>query len=169
MIAALLGWTKVPQWALELIVIAFVAFGVWYWQHSRFEAGIRQQQSSDAAALEREKIKAKLETAELEQRAEEAGKAYEQEHQDNVDYRRSNPIGVVRLCITPLGIPMPNLGTAHARNASASSTAANIQPMPSRNTGGGSGIAGPDIGAMLELLAGKADEVGNTLREFKVR
>ena len=171
MITALLGWTKFPQWLLELIAIAAVAGGIWYWQHARFEQGIATQQAADAAQRQQLEADTIKKTAELQTKATLAEQAYDKERNDNAAYIGGHPIQPVRLCIAadnsrPI---VPAAGASHSGNESPRSGAAAIQPLPSGDSGGGSRAAAPDIGNLLELLAARADDVSASLREFQNR
>src|SRR6185312_8495714 len=96
-LAALLGWTKLPPWALELIVIGLVAGGIWYWHHATLERGIAQgvakQVTADDAATAKVKEKAARDTAALRARGEAAEKAYAQAQLDLQAYRSAHPVG----------------------------------------------------------------------------
>lgn len=168
---ALLSWTKLPQWALELIFVLIVAFGVWYALHARYEAGIRAQQVADA--IERTKLESETaeKTAALRVAANEAQLAYEKEHQANLDYRQLNPTGPVRLCIasTASGGVMPETRAAHPGNAAPGASAPNVHPMPPGNIVPGAGPAGPDISELLGFLSSRADDVSAVLREYQAR
>lgn len=172
MIATLLGWTKFPQWALELIVLAAVAGGIWYVLHERYEAGISAQVAKDTADSDALKAKTAKETAALQTKATTAKDAYDKEHQDNVDYRHDHPDAQpVRLCLspTPLSSIVSSIAAAHAGDANSGAAKTNVPAVPDGNSSGGSGAAGPDISTLLGLLAVKADNVSATLREFQAR
>jgi hypothetical protein len=171
MIAAILGWTKLPQWALELIVVAAVAGGIWYWQHHLVQEGINTQRAADAIATRQLEAATAQKTADLQAQATAAKEAYEKEHFDNLNYRDSHPLQPVRLCIATShsGSVMPQTGVAHSGNASSGTAAANVPAVPDGNSGGGAGAAGPDISELLGLLAAKADNVSAVLREYQKR
>jgi hypothetical protein len=171
MIAAVLGWTKLPQWALELILIAAVAGGVWYWQHHLIAEGVDKQKAADA--IERKALEAdtaKL-TAQLQAKASTAEQAYDKERNANLEYQQSHPSRPVRLCLSTdnSGKILPQAGATIAGNATAGTPTPNVSEVPSGNSGGGAGTAGPDISGMLSLLASRADDVSATLREFQTR
>lgn len=169
MIATLLGWTKLPQWALELIVIAIVAGGVWYWQHERFEAGISAQVLADAKARDALIAATNKQTADLQAKATMAEQAYDKEHQSNIEYQRDNPIEPVRLCIATQsgGSHLPKGSSANVGNAKTGTAAGDVLAVPQGNNRSRSGASGPDISGMLNLLAAKADDVSGVLREFQ--
>lgn len=171
MIAAILGWTKLPQWTLELIVILIVAGGIWFWQHERFEAGIASQQSADALQTQRLKADAANQTQVLQTRADMAEQDYEQEHKDNLDYRSSHPDQPVRLCIAAAasGSSVPKASGSHPGDASAGAAPADVPKVSDGNSSSGGGQAGPDIGPLLKLLELRADNVSGVLREYQKR
>jgi hypothetical protein len=160
MIATILGWTKLPQWVLELIVILIVALGVFWVLHSRFEAGIAAQKQADSVA-------AAAQLQEAENRAHTAELSYAKEHQANLDFMRDHPIGDVRLCVTTVA-KLP-ASPSHAGNAKAGAPAADVQTVPGGDSGGGPRAAGPNIGDLLSLLADRADDVSGVLREYQSR
>jgi hypothetical protein len=171
MIATLLGWTELPQWALELIVIAAVAGGVWYWQHERFESGIAQQQQVDAASKAQLVQSTDEATARLQAIATAAELAYVHEHQDNLDYQRDHPMGAVSLCISAAnsGSRVPPVSPLKPGAKGASAPATDVSAVPAGNPSGGPGVAAPDIGHLLGSFATACDEVSATLREYQQR
>jgi len=167
LIAAILGWTKLPQWALELIVILFVAGGIWFWQHERYEAGITAQVTTDAAASAKVKREADAKTATLQLRATTAELAYEQEHQTNLQFQHDHLLSDVRLCVAaaPSGSHVPASGAVKPGAATAGAAPASVPAMPAGNTSG----AAVDIGPMLSSFANSCDEVSAVLREYQQR
>lgn len=171
MIATILGWTKLPQWALELIVIVLIACAIWFWQHERYKAGINEQQRIDAASTADLIKKTSVQTAALQAKATSAELAYVQEHQANIEYQREHPNIPVRLCIAApaSGSRVPAGGTAHPGNASAGTGTATVPAVHGGDTSDGTRQAGVDIGPLLNSFALRCDEVGATLREFQKR
>jgi hypothetical protein len=171
MIATLLGWTKLPQWVLELIVIAAVAGGIWYWQHHLIGEGVTKQRTADAIATQKLQEDTDKQTAELQARATTAEQAYDRERADHQTYIDSHPPQPVRLCIaTPVGSALVSqASTAHSGNESTGAAPANLHDLPSGNSSGGASAAGPDISGLLGLLADRADQISAQLREFQTR
>jgi hypothetical protein len=171
MIAALLGWTKLPQWALELIVIAAAVGAVFYWQHHLIDEGVNKQKAADATELQKLKTETDQKSAELQAKATTAEQAYDKEHADNLNYRDSHPTGPVRLCLaTNQGSgAMPTGQASKPGNVGASSSSADVPKVSGRDNSSGGGTPGPDISKLLGLLAVKADNVSSTLREFQSR
>jgi hypothetical protein len=175
MILALLGWTKLPQWAMEviftLLVILIVAGAVWYYGHEHYEAGISAQIATDNA--ERAKLIAANDkkTADLQARATTAEKAYDDEQTKTANYNASNPLEPIRLCNTATnsGGHLPAAGAPIAGDQSSSSSTAAIQQMSKGNNSLRDGPGGRDISGLLESFAQSADEVSASLREFQTR
>lgn len=158
MIALLLGWTKLPQWALELVALGLVAGGVWLWHHEAFESGVK----AEVAKVEAQQAKT---TAQLEARATTAEHAHDTELNTLRDYRSTHPEQPVRLCVSTPSVQAPAV-VAVGRSAIAAPGV--IQPVPA----GDSGVReqpGPDIGGLLEALAARADEVTAQARELQSR
>lgn len=169
---ALLSWTKLPQWALELILIAVVAGAVWYWQHHLIHEGVAQQKAADKIESDIVKSQAAAKTKELQDRATTAKEAYDQEHADNLAYREQHPDSQpVRLCLSTgtRDSSVSAAGAANSRNENTGTATANVSAVPEGNNSGGPRGAGPDISSLLGLLATKADDVSATLREFQSR
>lgn len=171
MITALLGWTKLPQWVLELIIVAAVAIGIWYWQHHLIAEGVAKQQAADTVASDKLKAKTARDTANLLAKATIAEQAYDKERADNQSYRDSHPLQPVRLCIsTAVGRALVSAASQpHPGNEGAGAATSNLHDLPSGNSSGGASAAGPDISALLGLLASKGDSVSAELREFQKR
>jgi hypothetical protein len=141
LIARVLGWSGLPQWALELIIIGLLLGAVWYWgfhtEHTIVQTRVIKQQ------------------VEVEKRVIETDHSHDQELADLRAYRAAHPVQPVRVCQSA-GVPI-----AAPRQSSAAS--ADVQPMPGPDPGLRP-EAGPDIGSLLGLLALRADEVSATLR-----
>ena len=158
MIAALLGWTKLPQWAIELIALALVGGAILLWHHETFEAGVKQE----VARVELQNAKT---TATLTAKANTAETLHADENKDLDAFRSAHPIEPVRLCV-----PTPSLQTPAIIKVSSSAvaTGADVQPVPA----GDSGVRqepGRDISELLDLLAGRADKVTAQARELQGR
>lgn len=155
MLATLLaGWGVIPSWAKKLIMYALVALGAVggyaAWSVHKVDEGKADQRRTDAALYAKQ-------TADYTARAAAAEKTREEELAALRAYRDAHPVGDVRLCLTPLTVSRPG-------KADTGGTAAgNVLPVPAPD----SGVRpeqGPDVGQLLELLAGKADAVSAQLR-----
>jgi hypothetical protein len=171
MIAAVLGWTKLPQWALELIVIAAVAGGILYWQHHEINKGIALQKAADDKASAPLIQQAKAETAELRVKATMAEQTHAKEMADLQNLTGSHANQPVRLCIDSHagGQGVRPASTGDQGNRSTGSVTASVQPMPNGNSESGAGRDGPDIEPMLTALGAAADKVSAELRELQSR
>lgn len=145
LIARVLGWSGLPQWALELIVVGLLLGGIWYWgfhtEHTIVKERIVKQQ------------------VEVEKRVIETDHSHDKELSDLRAYRAAHPVHPVRLCL-PASVP-----AAAPRQPGAA--AADLQPVP----GPDPGIRpepGPDLSELLGLLALRADEVGASYRRRKI-
>lgn len=171
MIAGLLGWTKLPQWAMELIVIAAIVAGLGALHHHILDQGIAEQVAKDKVATDKLNKETADQTAALKAKATTAETNYASEHADNVAYRNDHPDlkQPVRLCGSDNSRAiLSSISSANHGNENPGTAAANVPAVP----GGDSGIRGeehPDISELLDLLALRADNVSATLREFQSR
>ena len=145
-IARLLGWTGLPQWLLELLVIALVVLGIYYSGVFHEKAVIRTQTITKQVEVEKRVI--------------ETDHSHDQELSDLRAYRAAHPEQPVRLCVTkrlpersPEGRPGAGLPV--------------VQPVSGSDPGIRSD-AGPDISELLGFLALRADEVAAGLRRRQV-
>ena len=163
---ALLALIPGKDWLYGGAIVLLLLVGLHY--HNKLLAeGIAEQKAADTqAAVILEKQTADK-TAELQARATMAEQAYDKE----VNSLSSVPVPVVRLCVYPHsgGSVVSQAGSAQPGAQSASAAAGNIQPMPSGNSGSGSGAAGRDIGPLLGALARAADRSDAALREYQSR
>ncbi len=175
MILALLGWTKLPQWAMEviftLLVILIVAAAVWYYGHEHYESGIQAQIATDNAERSALIASTAKQTAELQARASTAEKAYADEQAKTANYNVSNPLEPIRLCNTATSSRgyLPTTGALVGGAKGTGPGTAAIQQMPTGNNSLRDESGGRDISGLLESLAESADEVSASLREFQTR
>ncbi len=141
-IAKLLGWTGLPQWALEMAIIGLLLGGIWYW-------GFHTERTIVKERVVQQQIQ-------VEHRVIETDHSHDQELADLRAYRATHPVQPVRLCIDHV----PPRSTEGQPGA----PAADVQPVPSGDPGVRPPPAGPDIEPMLELLTDRADEVSAGLR-----
>jgi hypothetical protein len=177
MIALLLGWTKLPQWAMELIVIGAIAGGgtLWWQHHSRqlIAEGVSKQQAADNAVSQPLIDKAKADTAALQVKALVAEQTHAKEMADLQNLISSRPNQPVRLCLDSnahgSGASVRPTSTANSGNKNAGTAAAGVQPVSDGNSSSGTGQPGPDIEPMLTALGAAADKVSAELREIQSR
>lgn len=123
---------------------------------------------STANAL-KAKAQSDAETLALQQRADAAEKAHVQEDASTATYRDAHPVVDVRLCLQATsGAGLPQAPASTTGLSGTSPTASHVQPVPAPDSGVRSG-SGPDIGGLLDFLAGRADSVSAQLRGYQAR
>lgn len=143
------------------LIVGLIACGIYERNHLIAE-GEQHEAAALKASSDRLQKKADQETAELQARATMAEQAYDKERA----LTANQPVPVVRLCVAAGSrIGVPKAGAAVPGDAATGPAAGSVQQVPSGDTG----IAGPDIGGMLNALAASADQVSATLREFQSR
>lgn len=170
MIASLLGFIKLPQWALDLIVIGCVAGGVWLYHIHVYNLGIKAQQAADQAVSAKAMAQAAVATQAAQDAANRAEESYREEIARNAATAAARPLPPVRLCIDAhIGSgSVSKTGAAYPGNASASAAPRSVQSLPV----GDPSLrprAGHDISSLLGAWADKADQVSAALREFQSR
>lgn len=161
MIATLLGWIGLPQWALELIALGLVGGAVWLWHHETFESGV-------AAEVAKIQTQAAKDTATLTAKATSAEHSHDTELATLIAYRDSHPEQPVRLCLSPDAASVQAAAVKSVSGGSVASASA-IQSVPAGNSGSGAGTPGPDISGLLESLAARADQITAQARELQER
>jgi hypothetical protein len=166
-ILKLLGWSGLPSWALELLVMGALAGGILYWDHLKIQEGVTRQRTEDNVALQKLRQDAAKQSQVLLERAQKAEGQYAQEHQDSADYRATHPLlGAEQLCNNPHG-GSPHLSavpTLHPGDA-ASPAAAPVGPA----------VSGPDPQRpddrlqLLSALGALCDDQSAVIREFQQR
>jgi hypothetical protein len=158
------------RWLVEVIGLGLLLAGIAWWHHATFEKGIDRQRQEDRVEIDRLTRAADLETARLKGIADAAEKTRDEEHNELVAFRQSDPLHG-GLCKPPAdtgGRRVSQTPGAHAEHADAGTAARTVQPVPARNPEP-SGQRDPDVRHLLDVLAGRADEVSSTLREFQTR
>ena len=150
MIAALLKWTGLSQWMLDLIALAIVGAAVGVTIHHIYAKGEAAELAKITAAAQRDQQKLQAKIAEAEH-------SHDSEILDLQHYRDTHP-DTLRVCIGP------GVRTTPAAPRSAGAPTGGVQPVPAGDSGSGEGRAGPDIFGMLDALAGRADSVSAQLR-----
>ena len=174
LIGTLLGWTGMPQWALELLAVGVVAAGAvgafWIYHHHVYVEGIHAQQVADQRASAKLVAKARAETKAAQAQANAAHDAYLQEVSHEAIAAARHPLPAVRLCINAhdSGSGLSQASSSHPGNAGASAATGGVSALPGANHPVRS-RRGPDISGLLELLAGRADQVSAVLREYQAR
>lgn len=161
LIAALLKWTGLSQAAMELIAIGIVVTGVGgvaaYEHHKIYTEGV-------TAALAKQKASNDADTKVLQAKADAAEHAHDSELSELQHYRDTHAVTSVSLCLDPIN----DLQASAAVSVSGGTvtTAPGLQSVPAGDSGVRK-VAGPDIGGMLEALAGRADQVTAQARELQ--
>ena len=174
LIGLLLGWTGLPKWATELIAVGAIAAAAvgafWIYHHHVYVEGIHAQQVADQRASAKLVAKARAETKAAQATAQTAHDAYLNEVTHEQVLAARHPLPPVRLCLDayPGGSGVSQAGTADAGNASASAAAGGVSQVPGADHPVRA-RRGPDISGLLELLAGRADQVSAVLREYQAR
>jgi hypothetical protein len=163
---ALLALIPTKDWLYGGLIIFLIIFGI-HEHHKILAEGIAEQKAADDKATAVLIAASAKQTAELQAKATMAEQAYDKE----VNSLSSIPVPSVRLCVYPhiSGSVVSQAGTAQSGTQSTGSAAGLVQPVPSGDSSGGVGTAGPDIGAMLSALAVAADRDSAALREFQSR
>jgi hypothetical protein len=168
MIGLLLEDWKEAAWLLAIAII--VGFVLWY-RHELLEEGIGRQRATDKVAYDAQLKQANLLTAAAQATADLARGNYATEITSSDRYRLDHPVGAVSLCDAA---PSPGAGTVSqargglAGNAVGRAGAGPVLAVPA----GGTAVESQrsrDIGPLLNLLAGRADQVSAQLREFQDR
>lgn len=141
LIALVLKWTGLPQWAMEALIIGLLLAGIWYW-------GFHTEQTIVQTKIVKQQV-------EVEKRVIETDHSHDQELADLRAYRDAHPVRPVRLC-QPAAVPSAAPRQAGTLNG-------NVQPV-SQGDSGVRSAGGPDISRLLDLLGGRADEVSAALR-----
>lgn len=174
MIAGLLGWTGLPQWALELLAIALVAGGAvtafWIYHHHVYVEGIHAQQIADRRASAKVVAEARAETKAAQAAATAAHAAYLSEITHENALAAAQPLPAVRLCLNPYaGRPgVPEASAPLTGAGSARTTAGNLPGVPARDPALRP-REGPDIAPLLALLARQGDRQVAINREWHGR
>lgn len=150
---------------LYLYAIAAVALagGLWWVHNHLVDKGIAQQQAADAKAYARLQRDADLETGRLNGLADAAEHAHDQELTDLRQYRADHPLhGSLRVNCLP-ATPRGEASASNPIDGGTSTQPGPVQSVPEGNSGG------LDQLHLLDILAGKADEVSGQLREWQAR
>lgn len=158
------------RWLLEVIGLGLLMAAIAWWHHATFEKGIEKQRQEDRLEIDRLTRAADLETARLKGIADAAEKTRDEEHEQLVTFRQSDPLhgGLCKPAADTGGRRVPETASAHAEHVDTGTSARNVQPVPARDPEV-SGRRDADVRHMLDVLAGRADEVSSTLREFQTR
>jgi hypothetical protein len=169
MITGVLEFIHARKWLVELVLLLALAGGVWWFCQHLIDVGVQRQKDDDAKAYAELQRKADLETGRLQGVADAAEKARAQEHADDDQYRRDHPLhGGLCLARQLPATASAQTGAAHVGDEAAGTGAADLQRVSPGDPGVG-GQGDPDVRHLLDVLAGRADFLSATLREFQAR
>jgi hypothetical protein len=166
-ITAALDFVSSRKWLVELIVLALVAGAVWWLCEHLIAVGVQRQKDADAKAYAQLVIDNAKKEAVLQAKADQAEAGYEAEHSALESYRASQPLHG-GLCIDKGNRGVPAAAGPHAGNEATGAGLATVQPLPTGDSAA-IGQSDTDIRHMLDILAGRADQVSATLREYQFR
>lgn len=151
-----------------ILVLATTAAAYAHLYHGQ-QQKVAQILADDRAALAQAKIDADKETSRLKGIADAAEKQRATESAELFSYLHLNPLhGGLCISESHRDARVPDASPADSGHAGPSAAAADLQPVPARDPEA-SRRADPDIRHLLDVLAGRADEVSSTLREFQAR
>lgn len=161
MISTALEFIHARKWIVELILVAVLIAGVWWFCHHLIDVGVQRERATwmlkvDAANLERARAQGRADAAEA---------TAKKEHDELTQYRVDHPLrgSLASLCRKPAGVPAAS--GAVSGDAQAGAGSADFQPLPAGNPV--SVVDEPDQLGMLDLLAGRADLLSSQLREWQ--
>jgi hypothetical protein len=165
-ITSALAFVTSRKWLVELLVVALVAGAVWWFCEHLISVGVQRQKDADAKAYAQLVIDNAKEEGRLQALADKAEHAHDEELTQLRTYRNSQPLhGGLRInCPTSVS----SATGSHSGDDEARSAAAAIQSLPSGSVSS-SGPGSADVLHLLDILAGRADTVSATLREYQLR
>lgn len=170
-VGKLLGWTGLPQWAVEMIALAIAALIVWGWwvhhNHVLVAQGVSQQQSADNAAKAKLDIETAAKTAALAARVAAAEAQGEKAKYDLDQYRASHPLTADRLCgrtAHDSGGGLPGAAGIHGSGSPAAAPAGGDQPMPAADSPGPA-----DRLRLLDALGALSDGLASQVSGLQAR
>jgi hypothetical protein len=168
MITETLAFIHARRWIVELIIAAAITGAVvWYCTHL-VNVGVQKQKDVDARALAEWQHNADLEAGRKQGRADAANEAREKELTDLRKYRAEHPLhGGLCLNRAP-SAAVPAVAGALSSDAPADAGGGDLLEVPSGDPRAG-GPPDPDVRHLLDVLAGRADILSASLREYKAR
>lgn len=171
----LLGFTGMPPWALELVLVGAVGLSVWGYHlhvvHISIAKGVQQQLVADDKATQKLNTDTDKQTAQKLAVAEKAAADASQELDEIKRYVASHAQrGSV--CDRPTTYHrspvVPERGPAHSGDADASPGPTPVLPLYD-GTNRSNAERDSDQLELLQLFAARADEISASLREFQAR
>ena len=137
-------------YACAAVLVALLGLG-WYLHHRGYVEGVAAVQAADAKALQAQLVaNAQLE-ASWRSKLEQKERDYAAELASNAATAAARPIGPVRLCRPSNSRPLPTTAGSAETGPAGSGGLLQGNAVPA--------VAGPDIGAGLDMLARSADAV----------
>lgn len=169
MISCFLEFFHARKWLAELLLLALVVGGVWWFCQHLIDVGVQRERAAWQAKLTDAQRKADIETGRLQGRADAAEKAREQEQADLDEYRRTHPLhGGLCGARNVSGTAGAEAATAHGGDEGAGTATGDLQSMPSRDPRA-RGSGEPDVRHLLDVLELHADETSAALRGYQAR
>jgi hypothetical protein len=167
MIASLVEFIGARKWLIELILLLIVAGLIWWFCEHLIAVGVQRQKDADDKAYAHLVIQNAKEEGRLKALADTANENYQQEHQALDTYRAAQPLHG-GLCLDKGRRTVSSASGAHTGNEATVTGTAAVQSVLAGDPAS-VGRSDPDIRHLLDLLAGRGDEVSSTLREFQAR
>lgn len=163
MITGALEFIHARKWLVELILLAIVVAGVWWFCHHLVDVGVQRERAAWMLKVD----EANLRAAEAKGRATAAEATGKREHDELTNYVASHPLHgtLASLCRKPSGVSATT--GAIGRDVGTGTGTADVQPVPAGDTGGD--VNEPDQLGMLGALARRADILSGSLREYQAR
>jgi hypothetical protein len=167
MISSIVEFIGARKWLIEAILLLIVAGLIWWFCEHLIAVGVQKQKDADAKAYAQLVIDNAKEQGRLKALADTANENYQQESQQLDAYRAAQPVHG-RLCVDKGGSSVSTAATTHRGDEASGARTATVQPVSAGDPAfGGRGYS--DIRHLLDLLAGRGDQVSSTLREYQSR
>lgn len=168
MITSALDFIHARKWIVELLVIVAIAGAVWWFCSHLIGVGVQRQKDDDAKVLAEWQHTADLEAGRKQGLADAANKARDEEIKGLRDYRDTHPLHG-GLCLKPsAAAAVPAAAGTISGYGSSITSPGDLLSLPEGGTGSG-GQPEADVRHLLDVLAGRADLLSATLREYQAR
>lgn len=170
MITAFLEIFHARKWIAELLLLLAIVGGIWWFCNHLIAKGVAEQRAADQLELVALQKDADTKTQQLRDRATRAEVLHETEQTELASYRASDPLhgGLCKSAANQGRGNLPSAQPTNPGNAPPGAASADVQPVPEGDTSAG-GQRETDIRHLLDLFAGRGDEVSGGLREWQGR